>query len=56
MSYLHDMELGGESYAREYEVVRVPGGWIFKTYSEEGSVGVVFVPYSEEFKVDKEEK
>ena len=58
MSKLHEMELhdvlhpSGNAYN---EIMRVPGGWLYRVYQEAGSqheyrLTQTFVPYSDEFK------
>ena len=38
-----------------YQVIRVPGGWIYHSWGETAEAGIgVFVPYNDEFHPDIE--
>lgn len=42
------IDMGTDSNA--ISVMRVPGGWIYKTWSEDGSrAGTSFIPFNNEF-------
>lgn len=53
---IYDLEFHGIINIGNYtEVMRVPGGWLYKMYdSQTGFDAIItFVPYNEEFKRDK---
>ena len=51
---IYDLELHETLKIQDYDVIRVPGGWVYRVdpqYYKEGSDGIaVFVPYNKEFK------
>lgn len=50
---LYEMELNSKHHFDDYEILRVPGGWIYTRFSENGTGGYnmssCFVPFDNEF-------
>ena len=54
---IYDMKLHERREHRNYDIMRVPGGWIYERYIIEGSgnhkrdifTAMVFIPYNDEF-------
>jgi len=50
METIYDLELHEEIAIGEFAFcMRVPGGWIYTTLTQPGSVASVFVPFNNEF-------
>lgn len=53
MNKLYKMGLHDILYQSDYEILRIPGGWVYTRFSESGAGGSnlssVFVPFDNEF-------
>ena len=61
MDEIYEMELHDRKYVDATEILRVPGGWIYVHYTENGAGGnstsSCFVPFNNEFqKIKKDVK
>ena len=57
MDEIYKMKLNDVLHTSDYEILRVPGGWVYSRYSETGtdgySVSACFVPFHNEFLEEK---
>ncbi len=56
MKDIYELELHEQEYVAggDMKVVRVPGGWIYKTFGHDGSINGTFVPFDNEFMASPE--